>query len=66
MILEIGRDYELDLSLLTHLKFLDRVHEQFYAIPEDQERDIKKVIVKCLKTVLNKNYVGLFDLLYFG
>jgi hypothetical protein len=27
LILEIGREYELDLSLLTHLKFLDRVHE---------------------------------------
>ena len=27
LILEISREYELDLSLLTHLKFLDRVHE---------------------------------------
>jgi hypothetical protein len=27
LILEISREYELDLSLLTHLKLLDRVHE---------------------------------------
>jgi len=35
IILEIGTEYELDLSLLSHLKLLDRVHESFYAIPED-------------------------------
>jgi hypothetical protein len=29
-ILLVAREYDLDLSLLMHLKFLDRVHTQFY------------------------------------
>lgn len=29
-ILRVGREYDLDLSLLLHLRFLDRVHTSFY------------------------------------
>ena len=35
-ILAVGREYDLDLSLLMHLKFLDRVHDAFY-----EEYDLK-------------------------
>ena len=38
----IAKEYDLDLSLIMHLKFLDRVHDNFYAkTDKGQQADIK-------------------------
>ena len=66
-ILAVGREYDLDLSLLMHLKFLDRVHDAFY---EEYDlkgtADIKPVILKCLKTVFIPTDTALLQILFMG
>ena len=38
----VAKEYDLDLSLIMHLKFLDRVHEKFYTKKDKgEEADIK-------------------------
>jgi len=47
----VGKEYDLDLSLIFHLKFLDRVHNKFYGTVQlgNEEPDIKKAIEECMK-----------------
>ena len=46
----VAKDYDIDLSLILHLKFLDRVHADFYS-KHDQglKADIKHSIKDCKK-----------------
>lgn len=66
-ILHVAREYDLDMSLLMHLRFLDRVHTEFYKeLDEKGTADIKPIILKSFKSVFNKNLIALLELLYLG
>ncbi len=44
----IGKEYDLDLSLIMHLKFLNRVHANFYEKNDKGlKADIKESIKEC-------------------
>ncbi len=46
----IGKEYDLDLSLIMHLKFLNRVHANFYdKNDKGLKADIKESIKECTK-----------------
>ena len=64
----MGREYDLDLSLLLHLKFLDRVHTQFYKEYDSKgaSADIKPVIRQCFDTIMPPTYLALLQVLYKG
>jgi hypothetical protein len=64
---QVAKRYDLDLSLVMHAKFLDRVHKEFYRIFEEKKDvDIKEVITRTFKTVLSKNKTALLEMLYLG
>lgn len=64
-ILQVGKEYDLDLSLVCHAKFLERVHNEFFrAYDETKLVDIKPVIRKCIKTVFNPAHLALFEFLF--
>lgn len=66
-ILRVGREYDLDLSLLLHLRFLDRVHTTFYSVVDSKgSADIKPIIQQCIKSVFSKNDSALLQVLYQG
>jgi hypothetical protein len=64
----VCKQYEIDLSLLLHHRFLDRVHSKFYElyVQDSSKADIKPVILECFKSVLDREGVALVEQLYFG
>lgn len=46
LLLHILNKYDLDLSLLMHMKFLDRVHQEFYrrVVNKEEEVSVKPVM----------------------
>jgi hypothetical protein len=66
-ILSVGKQYDLDLSLLLHLKFLERVHSTFYTQMDAQgSADIKPIIDNCIKSVFSRADSALLQFLYQG
>lgn len=64
-LLNINKEYDLDLSLIYHLKFLDRVHSEFFRIYNDDGiADIKPVIQKCIRTVFSERLKALFEFIF--
>lgn len=44
----VAKEYDIDLSLILHLKFLDRVHANYFEKHDKgQKADIKQSIKEC-------------------
>jgi hypothetical protein len=66
-ILNVAREYDLDMSLYYHSKFLERVHFEFFKEYDlNPDASIKPAIKHCFKNVFNSNYLALFEFLFKG
>ncbi|CDW87741.1 tfiif-interacting component of the c-terminal domain phosphatase [Stylonychia lemnae] len=57
--------FDFDLSLLLHLKFIEKVHDQFYEqIDNGLEATVKTIIRQLRKNLFDKKITALFEILY--